>query len=229
MSATASLIIGGLGLASGIGGGIFGHRQSKKAEERQKELLRQQRRSNEAWYARNYFQDYLNSVEAQNAIRRTKEAWGDRMKEARARQAVSGGTPEQMNKMQEIGARAMGNTIADVAAQGSAIKRDIDRQKQQMDNEVLAQEGQIAAAQHEAAQNLVSNAISTGVAGLQIGAVNTTPPANSSANSSAPTTTATPASSAPVGGTMQDKVNPAATPAWYDYPYLNIKKNYGMV
>lgn len=227
-----TLTVAGAGLLSSIGGGIFGNRKAKKAAARQRELLRQQRAANDAWYARNYFQDYLNSTEAQNAIRRTKEAWGDRMKEARGRQAITGGTPEQVNQVQEIGAEAMGNTIANLAAQSSAIKRNVDAQKQQMDSEVLAQEGQIAAAEHEAGRNLTSNAISTGVAALQLGlqgignkpaeTTTTESPAAPAATTESPATT----TEAKPTGMMGARVNGQSVPtitteprtnrAWYD-------------
>lgn len=219
-----TLGIAGAGLLSSIGGGILGNRKAKKAAARQRELLRQQRAANDAWYARNYFQDYLNSTEAQNAIRRTKEAWGDRMKEARGRQAITGGTPEQVNQVQEIGAEAMGDTIANLAAQGSAIKRNVDAQKQQMDSEVLAQEEQIAAAEHEAGRNLTSNAISTGVAALQLGlqGIGNKPAETATTTTEAPTTT----TEAKPTGMMGARVNGQSVPpitteprtnrAWYD-------------
>lgn len=226
-----TLGIAGAGLLTSIGGGILGNSKAKKAERRQRELLRRQRAANEAWYARNYYQDYLNTTEAQNAIRRAKDAWGDRMKEARGRQAITGGTPEQVNQVQEIGAEAMGNTIADLAAQGSAIKRDVDRQKQQMDSEALASDAQIAAAQHEAGRNLTSNAIGAGVAALQtgLGALKGT-----TANAASPTTTTstttttetapaitTPIETKPLAGMMDARVNPER---WYDR--LNKGVNY---
>lgn len=158
------------GLLSSIAGGIFSSRKAKKERRRQQELLRQQRAADEAWYARNYSQDFLNSGEAQDAIRRVKEAWGERMQEARARQAITGGTPEQMAQVEKVGAKAMGDTVASLAAKGDAIKRGVDAQKNEMDRQANAQEAQMSASAQEAAENAKANAIGVGLSALQLGA-----------------------------------------------------------
>lgn len=162
--------IAAVGALSSIGGGIFGSRKARKAAKRERELLRQKEAANEAWYARNYHEDYLNSVEAQNALRRTREAWNDRLNRERGRQAVTGGTPEQMARVHEAGGEAYGETVAALAAQGSANKRAVDAKKAEMDNDVLTARSAIANAEQQAGQNMLSNSINAGVAALQAGA-----------------------------------------------------------
>lgn len=221
---TASIAAAGALLS--IGGGIFGSRKARRAAKRERELLRQKEAANEAWYARNYHEDYLNSVEAQNALRRTREAWNDRLSRERGRQAVTGGTPEQMARVHEAGGEAYGETVAALAAQGSANKRAVDARKAEMDNDVLTARSAIANAEQQAGQNLVSNSINTGVAALQVGAgafdktaATTTPTATESA---ATTPASNPIADTDFGLKSSDftkKINEPFNPAgkaWWD-------------
>lgn len=157
------LIGAGVGLASTLYGA---HKGAKSAKEQEAELARQ-RAANEAWYNRNYYQDYLNTVEAQNALKLYKNAWAERTKEARARQAITGGTPEQAQAVAEAGGEAMGNMVGNLAAKGQQDKAAIDAQKLAMDNNLSAQAMQIAENRQTAASNLVSNSANMITSGLQ--------------------------------------------------------------
>lgn len=165
-----TLTIAGVGaLASGAG--LFsGWKNAKKAKEEQKRLQREQRAANEAWYARNYFGDYLNSTDAQNALRRAKEAREEHSKQTRARQAITGATAEQVTQAEQAGAEVVGDTIANLAAQGSAIKREVDRQKQAMDADLNAQKSAMYAQEQAAGENTMSNAASLLGSSLMMGA-----------------------------------------------------------
>ena len=160
------LIGAGVGLASTLYGA---HKGAKSAKEQEAELARQ-RAANEAWYNRNYYQDYLNTVEAQNALKLYKNAWAERTKEARARQAITGGTPEQAQAVAEAGGEAMGNMVGNLAAKGQQDKAAIDAQKLAMDNNLSAQAMQIAENRQTAASNLVSNSANMITSGLQAAA-----------------------------------------------------------
>lgn len=158
----------------GIGGAVLGglatlygaHKSAVEAKEQEAELARQ-RAANEAWYNRNYYQDYLNTVQAQNALKQYRNAWAERTKEARARQAISGGTPEQAQAVAEAGGEAMGNIVGNLAAQGEQNKAAIDAQKLAMDNNLSQQAAQIAEARQQAASNLMSSGASMLTSGLQ--------------------------------------------------------------
>lgn len=158
----------GTALALGVGAaslvsGIFG---SRRAARRQKRLLADQKARNEAWYARNYYSDTLNSVGAQNAMKRVRDWWSKEARQARARQAISGGTPEQAAAVAEAGSEAMADTMGNLAAQGEAQKRAADAQKLQMDAEVAAQESAIEEARQQAGANLIENGANLAMAGL---------------------------------------------------------------
>lgn len=152
----------GAGAASLVSG-IFG---SRRAARKQRRLLADQKARNEAWYARNYYSDTLNSVAAQNAMKRVRDWWSKENRQARARQAISGGTPEQATAVAEVGSEAMANTVGNLAAQGEAQKRAADAQKLQMDADVAAQESAIEEARQQAGANLIENGANLAMAGL---------------------------------------------------------------
>lgn len=154
-------LVGGL-LSAGYGA----WKQSKAAKEEQK-AISQQKAANKAWYDRNYYQDYLNTVEAQNAVKRYKDAWGERLSEERARQVISGGTPAQLAAVQEAGAEGMANLMGDLAATGEQKKQAVDAQKLAMDNNMSEREMALARAKQEAGANLMQNGIGVAASSLQ--------------------------------------------------------------
>lgn len=165
MSIVGSIIGGALGLGSSL----LGMFESKSAAKRSAAAMAEQRAATEAWYRRNYYQDYLNTIEARNAIKRVKEAWGEKVKEARARQAITGGTPAQAEAVAEAGGKAIGDTVGNLAAVGSQNRQAIDAQKLAMDNNLSQQTIAMAQQQQAAGANLVSNGI--GMLGSSIGGI----------------------------------------------------------
>ena len=160
-------VIGLIGAGVGLASTLYGaHKGAKSAKEQEAELARQ-KAANEAWYNRNYYQDYLNTVEAQNALKLYKNAWAERTKEARARQAISGGTAEQAQAVAEAGGEAMGNMVGNLAAKGQQDKAAIDAQKLAMDANLSQQAAQIAENRQTAASNLMANGANLITSGLQ--------------------------------------------------------------
>lgn len=163
-----SITLATIGLIAGAAGATKGALDARKAARERRKAISQQKAKNEAWYARNYHEDYLNSVAANNAIKRVRDSWADATREARARQAVAGGTPEQAVAVAEAGGEAMANTVGSLAAQGEANKRAVDAQKQAMDANIAAQEGAIADAEQQAGMNLVNNGIGVATSAAQM-------------------------------------------------------------
>jgi hypothetical protein len=155
----AGTILGGAGLALGLGSMISGAASSRSARKRQKREQAKQRAASEAWYMRNYYQDYLNTVSARNALKRYRDEWAERAQQARSRQAITGGTPEQAVAVEEAGGEAMANMIGNLAAQGERNKQAIDAQKLAMDTNIAQQEAAMASAEQAAGANLVSNGV----------------------------------------------------------------------
>lgn len=147
--------------------GIYGASQQRKAAREQRREMARQRAANEAWYTRNYYQDYLNTVEAQNALKRYRNAWAEQTQQARARQAVTGGTPEQAQAVAEAGGEAMGNVMGTLAAQGQQNRQAIDAQKLAMDTNLSQQQAAIAEAEQQAGANLINSGIAVATSALQ--------------------------------------------------------------
>jgi hypothetical protein len=156
-------IIGAIG---GIASGIYGASQARDAAEEQRRELARQKAANEAWYNRNYYQDYMNTVEAQNALKRYRKAWEDQVNQARARQAVTGGTPEQAQAVAEAGGEAMGNMMGTLAAKGQQNKQAIDTQKLAMDINLSNQQAALAEANQQAGMNLAMNGMNVAATAL---------------------------------------------------------------
>lgn len=226
-----------LGLVAGLGGlavaGYGAHKQSKAAKEAKDELakqeatdraeLKKQRAATEAWYNRNYYQDYLNTIEAQNALKRYRKAWDEQVQQARARQAVSGGTPEQAQAVAEAGGEAMGDMIGNLAAAGQQDRQAIDAQKLAMDmnlsdkslelsNNISQQRMAIANQEQQAGANLINNGI-----GVATGAISGLPTGTSTAKTSVD---AVPGSEAAVAAGRDTRINPTS----YNNPIITAPK-----
>ena len=160
-------VIGLVGAGIGLVSSLFGAAKSAREAKKQEKELARQRAANEAWYNRNYYQDYLNTVEAQNALKRVRNAWDERTREARARQAITGGTAEQAQAVAEAGGEAMAETVGNLAAQGQQNKAAVDAQKLAMDNNLSQQQMAIDEARQTAASNLMSSGASMITSGLQ--------------------------------------------------------------
>lgn len=199
-------VIGLVGAGIGLASSLFGAAKSAREAKKQEEELARQKAANEAWYNRNYYQDYLNTVEAQNALKRVRNAWDDRTREARARQAITGGTAEQAQAVAEAGGEAIGGTIGNLAAQGQQNKAAIDAQKLAMDNNLSQQQMAINEARQTAASNLMSNGASMITSGLQAMESTKAPAA------AAPKVTAdtVPGMEAAVAAGRETKINPTS-------------------
>lgn len=121
------------GLASGIFGGI----KSAKAAREQQRLINEQESKNNAWYNRNYYQNYMESAEAQAAMKRVENTLKKQNQEARATAAVMGSTPEAAVAQQQANNEILDNTATGLAAQATQRKTQVDAANQQNQNAIL--------------------------------------------------------------------------------------------
>lgn len=121
------------GLASGIFGGI----KSAKAAREQQRLINEQESKNNAWYNRNYYQNYMESAEAQAAMKRVENTLKKQNQEARATAAVMGATPEAAVAQQQANNEILDNTATGLAAQATQRKMQVDAANQQNQNAIL--------------------------------------------------------------------------------------------
>lgn len=143
------------GLASGIAGGI----KSAKAAKEQQRLINEQESKNNAWYNRNYYQNYMDSTEAQAVMKRVENTLKKQNQEARATAVVTGATPEAAIAQQQANNEILDETATGLAAQATARKAQVEAIDQQNQNNIFqARLGQSSANEQGGAQ-LMSNGL----------------------------------------------------------------------
>lgn len=126
-----------LGAVGGLASGIFGGIKSAKAAREQQRLINEQESKNNAWYNRNYYQNYMESAEAQAAMKRVENTLKKQNQEARATAAVMGSTPEAAVAQQQANNEILDNTATGLAAQATHRKMQVDAANQQNQNAIL--------------------------------------------------------------------------------------------
>lgn len=126
-----------LGAVGGLASGIFGGIKSAKAAREQQRLINEQESRNNAWYNRNYYQNYMESAEAQAAMKRVENTLKKQNQEARATAAVMGSTPEAAVAQQQVNNEILDNTATGLAAQATQRKMQVDAANQQNQNAIL--------------------------------------------------------------------------------------------
>lgn len=155
-------VLGAASLALGVGSSLFGANKAKKAARRAQAENQYRTNAEKAWYDKNYNTDYLDTKAGQNLMRRAKEVQDEYVRKADGAAAVGGGTAASVAMAKEAANKAMGDTIANVAAQDTARKQHVEdahlQNTQQLSRERQQIEQQKALATSDAAQN-ASNAM----------------------------------------------------------------------
>lgn len=128
-----------IGAGASIAGGILGGSAAKKAARRKAALLDKMERENQSWYDRRYNEDYTQTAEALNAMRLMREQADKSVKRSEGVAAVMGGTDESVAQAKAAANEAVGNTLANIAAQGTAQKNAVESQYQSQKNNINAQ------------------------------------------------------------------------------------------
>lgn len=135
-------IIGAAGTIGGLASSYLGYKKTKEEAAKQDKLMADERARLNDWYNRNYYGDYFNTSEAQNAMRRVEDSLRKRGQEAAGRAAINGGTAEAQLAQQENDQRALTDTASSLAEQSTAIKRNADQTnlqgQQALDKQALA-------------------------------------------------------------------------------------------
>ena len=113
---------------AGLAGSLFGGYQASRAMKKVRALLNEEQRENQNWYDRRMHQDYTQTAEAQNAMRRAHDYAQQLNRAAEGRQAVMGGTQEAVAAEREQTNEAVANTLADIAAAGTSQKEAIEQE-----------------------------------------------------------------------------------------------------
>ena len=155
-------VLGAASLALGVGSSIFGANKAKRAARRAAAENKYRTNAEKAWYDKNYNTDYLDTKAGQNLMRRAKEVQDEYVRKADGAAAVGGGTAASVAMAKEAANKAMGDTIANIAAQDTSRKQHVEdvhlQNTQQLSRERQQIEQQKAQATSDAAQN-ASNAM----------------------------------------------------------------------
>lgn len=146
--ATAAMLAGSV--ASSLIGGASARKKAQKAEKE----ANYRKSAEKAWYDKEYNTDYLDTAAGQNLMRRAQEVQDSYVRKADGAAAVGGGTASSVAQAKESANKAMGDTIANIAA------KDTSRKQQVADkhlNNVQDQSTQMQAIYQQQAQN-TSNA-----------------------------------------------------------------------
>ncbi len=176
------LIAAGISALGGVASSLIGGNASEKAAKRAERQLQGDRARNNAWYLKNYNESVLDKSSGQNILRIARDAAQENWKKAQGAAAVGGGTDAATALAKESGNRMIGNAAANIAAQDSLRKDNIDAQYRQREAQLSQQQMQIdqqkAANAAQAAANM-SNALIGGAAqmvgGLGSGGSSSTP------------------------------------------------------
>ena len=124
-----SLISAGLQVAGSIIGGIKASKAAKKAKRR----VESQKRDNEDWFNRRYYEDATQRGDAQRVLTKTAEAIRERNRQAAGVQAVMGGTDESVAAAKMANSEALADATSGIVANADARKDAIEAQYRERD------------------------------------------------------------------------------------------------
>lgn len=154
-------------LAGSVASSLFGANKAKKAARRAQAENTYRTNAEKAWYDKEYNTDYLDTKAGQNLMRRAQEVQDNYVRKADGAAAVGGGTAASVAMAKEQANRAMGDTIANVAAQDTARKQQVSDAHQQNVMQLSRERQQIetdkANATSQAAQNMSNSLMQAGV------------------------------------------------------------------
>ena len=152
-------------LAGSVASSLFGASKARKAAKKAEAENRYRSNAEKAWYDKEYNTDYLDTKAGQNLMRKAQEVQDNYVRKADSAAAVGGGTAASVAMAKESANKAMGDTIANVAAQDTARKQQVSDQHQQNVQQLSRERQQIeqnkAQATSDAAQNM-SNVLMQG-------------------------------------------------------------------
>lgn len=157
-----------VGAAAQVGSSIYGAIKSSQANKRAMDLLQARKEENKKWYEERMGEDYTQRSDVQNVLRKQRELLSEQYKRARGINVVAGGTDESLALQQEAANEAMGETMADIAAQAESYKENVENQYRTTDAALDQQEMGI----HQTQAQTIANAagqVGKAVSGLTAG------------------------------------------------------------
>lgn len=156
-----ALIGGGLKVLGSVAGAIGSARAQNKADK----MIAGQKAKNQAWYDRNYNQNFLERSDAQQVLENTRKFYDERMQRSAATNTVMGGTDEALAMDKAAANQAVSDTMAGINADASAHKDAIEQNYLNVDSALSQQQ---IAGQQQRAQNISQAASNTSKLGANI-------------------------------------------------------------
>lgn len=138
-----SIISSTLGGALQVGSAIYGQIKSNQYNKQAQDELQARRDENKQWYNQKMNEDYMMRSDVQNVLRKQRELLNEQYQRARATNIVAGGTDESLALQQQAANKTMGDTMADIAANASAYKDNVEQQYRAQENNLSQQQQQI--------------------------------------------------------------------------------------
>lgn len=148
-----------VGAAASLGSTIFGGISNARNARRQQRALEREKRDNENWYNRRYYEDATQRADAKRLLTRTEEAIKRRNQEAEGAQSVIGGTEENVGAAREQNASALAEAASNIAAQADARKDSIEDAYRQQQHNITREQNQALAQKNANTAAAVSGAV----------------------------------------------------------------------
>lgn len=154
------MIAGGVGA---LGSAIYGAASSSKWNNKARSILQGQINENKAWYDTKKSQDYTARADVQAAINRQRQILDEQYRNARAANAVAGGTDAQLALQKEAANRSLAQTMTDVASNSAAWHDANENQFRAQDAALKQQQAQSYQQQAAATAQAASQAVTSGL------------------------------------------------------------------
>lgn len=142
-----SIIGAGVNILGSVAGAIGSARAQKRADQ----MIADQKAKNQAWYDREYNQNYLQRSDAQQVLENTRKFYDERMQRSAATNTVMGGTDEALAMEKAAANQAVADTMAGINSEASAHKDAIQQNYLNADAALAQQQ---IAGQQQRAQNI---------------------------------------------------------------------------
>lgn len=117
-----------IGAGLKVAGNIIGGAAQARAARKQRAIIDKQKKDNEAWYNRNYYEDSTQRSDAQRAMQMARDAMKSRYNQAQASGVVTGATDESVAAQKAATNQVVSSAASSIAATGDARKDSIDQQ-----------------------------------------------------------------------------------------------------
>ena len=133
-------------------------------------MIQNQRDENQRWYDQRMTEDYMQRSDVQNVLRKQRELLSEQYQRARATNIVAGGTDESLALQQQAANEAMGDTMADLAANAANYRDSVENQYRAQDAALNQQQVGVEQANAQAIAQAAGQ-MGSAVSGLMTGGV----------------------------------------------------------